>query len=84
MSLSFIQEISTHSPKIIVDTFRRSPDYTLSLDPIIRRKQIKKNGKIIFENTPFQDSFFTFVDTHYKHIDSINGNDIYLLESDNN
>lgn len=66
---------------MIVDMYPTAPDYILSVDPAIRASQMKREGTLVFEKVPYQDTFFIFVETHYEKVATINDIDIYALNS---
>ncbi|MCP4140187.1 MAG: hypothetical protein GY755_07845 [Chloroflexi bacterium] len=78
MGMLFFQKIRSNPPIVIVDTFRASPDYILSLDPTIRQSQLKHKKILIYQNTPYQCDFFIFVEENYQRIETINSFDIYV------
>ena len=73
--------LESKPPEIIVDTFRASPDYILSLDPAIRDKQVRRKNKNVILNTPYQFEFFEFVEKNYRYIETIEGFDVYRFVS---
>jgi hypothetical protein len=79
MALSFVEKIEEAPPFLIVDMYVKAPDYILSVDPIIRNSQIKSEGTLVFENIPYQDSFFNFVEMHYVKIKTFEDIDVYQL-----
>ena len=80
MSFSLWQDISSTPPKMIVDAYSASPDYILSLDPVIRQSQLEYTSTRVY-SPPYQDRVFTFVEEYYRRMNTINGFDIYLLNS---
>jgi len=78
MGATYFHDLSTHLPKMIVDASSASPDYILPLDMFARLTQLEYNG-VRISMPPYQNEVFTFVETYYEHIESINGFDIYRL-----
>ena len=81
MGRRFLSMLESKPPEIIVDTFRASPDYILSLDPAIRDKQVRRKNKNVILNTPYQFEFFEFVEKNYRYIETIEGFDVYRFVS---
>ena len=80
MGRAYFQDISANMPEIIVDAYNTSPDFVLSLDPVVRRSQARYNNTAIFR-PPYQNKVFNFVEENYQRVDTINGFDIYWLVS---
>ena len=80
MGRAYFQDISANMPEIIVDAYNTSPDFVLSLDPVVRRSQARYNNTAIYR-PPYQNKVFNFVEENYRRVDTINGFDIYWLVS---
>ena len=79
MSSEFYKDVSTSKPKLIVDTSNTQNNFILSLDKTIRKRQLNRMDRNIYQ-PPYIDDFLIFVDIHYQHIESINEVDIYMVK----
>ena len=75
----FYQDITNHPPEMIVDAYLAAPDDTLSLDKNIRHAQLQAGKGLSMGKAENIDSFFEFIDGHYKIETVINGYTVYRL-----
>ncbi len=79
MSMQFFEDVSQAQPRLIVDASSKTDDYILSLDPEIRQQQLNSGNPTLYIHTPYQEEFFTYFETNYRLVETIDGFNIYLL-----
>ena len=74
----FFKDIITNPPELIVDSSFMDPDFIPSLDPALRKIQIRGGkGQLFYPDSI--NNFFEFLDTHYHMEAQVHGYVIYQL-----
>lgn len=80
MSEQFFKDVTRNKPVLILDvSSSKTDDYVLSINPMVRAKQLAENKSTLYLDIPYQEQFFGFVEQYYEYVETIDGVDIYAL-----